>query len=163
MKKYVQTVTDRPLSVLKSPFHRNPGEGFGTDITLDQIYTNLNIHEVRADSKHLAGDRDTLLENYPPKIANFRPRPADIFDAEKQYILLVGHPGTGKTMFCTEYSAALSDENDVWDYIRQNPNKVLVIFDGFDECSGRTKIDNDDILYRNPREEDRMPLHSLLK
>ena len=66
-------------------------------------------------------------------------------------------------MFCTEYSAALSDENEVWDYIRQNPNKVLVIFDGFDECSGRTKTDNDDILYRNPREEDRMPLHSLLK
>ena len=98
MKTYVQTVTDRPLSDLKSPFHRNPGEGFGTDITLDQIYTNLNIHEGRADSKHLAGDRDTLLENYPPKIANFRPRPADIFDAEKQYILLVGHPGTGKTI-----------------------------------------------------------------
>ena len=67
MKKYVQTVTDRPLSVLKSPFHRNPGEGFGTDITLDQIYTNLNIHEGRADSKHLTGDRGTLLENYPPK------------------------------------------------------------------------------------------------
>ena len=213
MKKYVQTVTDRPLSVLKSPFHRNPGEGFGTDITLDQIYTNLNIHEGRADSKHLAGDRDTLLENYPPKIANLRPRPADIFDANKQNILLIGHPGTGKTMFCTkilrdwasdklfvegqnkqldfqvaflvklrilngladqelnlrelldrsEYSATLSDENEVWDYIRQNPNKVLVIFDGFDEYSGRTKIDNDDILYRNPREEDRMPLHSLLK
>ena len=213
MKKYVQTVTDRPLSDLKSPFHRNPGEGFGTDITLDQIYTNLNIHEGRVDSKHLAGDRDTLLENYPPKIENLRPRPADIFDANKQNILLVGHPGTGKTMFCTkilrdwasdklfvevqnkqldfqvaflfklrilngladqelnlrelldrsEYSATLSDENEVWDYIRQNPNKVLVIFDGFDEYSGRTKIDNDDILYRNPREEDRMPLHSLLK
>ena len=173
----------------------------------------MNIHEGRADSKHLAGDRDTLLENYPPKIANLRPRPADIFDAQKQNILLVGHPGTGKTMFCTkilrdwasdklfvegqnkqldfqvaflvklrmlngladqelnlrelldrsEYSATLSDENEVWDYIRQNPNKVLVIFDGFDEYSGRTKIDNDDILYRNPREEDRMPLHFLLK
>ena len=213
MKKYVQTATDRPLSVLKSPFHRNPGEGFRTDITLDQIYTNLNIHEGRADSKHLAGDRDTLLENYPPKIANLRPRPADIFDAEKQNILLVGHPGTGKTMICTkilrdwasdklfvegqnkqldfqvaflvklrmlngladqelnlrelldrsEYSATLSDENEVWDYICQNPTKVLVIFDGFDEYSDRTKIDNDDILYRNPREEDRMPLHSLLK
>ena len=209
----IQTVTDRPLSDLKSPFHRYPGEGFGTDITLDQIYTNLNIHEGRVDLEHLAGDRDTLLENYPPKIANLRPRPADIFHANKQNILLVGHPGTGKTMFCTkilrdwasdklfvevqnkqldfqvaflfklrilngladqelnlrelldrsEYSATLSDENEVWDYIRQNPNKVLVIFDGFDEYSGRTKIDNDDILYRNPREEDRMPLHSLLK
>ena len=213
----IQTVTDRPLSDLKSPFHRYPGEGFGTDITLDQIYTNLNIHEGRVDLEHLAGDRDTLLENYPPKIANLRPRPADIFHANKQNILLVGHPGTGKTMFCTkilrdwasdklfvegqnkqldfqvaflvklrmlngladgladqelnlrelldrsEYSATLSDENEVWDYICQNPSKVLVIFDGFDEYSGRTKIDNDDILYRNPREEDRMPLHSLLK
>ena len=172
----------------------------------------MNIHEGRADSKHLAGDRDTLLENYPPNIANLRPRPADIFDANKQNILLVGHPGTGKTMFCTkilrdwatnklfvegqnkqldfqvaflvklrmlncladqelnlrelleysEYSAALSDENEVWDYIRQNPNKVLVILDGFDEYSGRSKIDNKDILCKNP-EEDRMPLHSLLK
>ena len=213
MKTYVQTVTDRPLSDLKSPFHRNPGEGFGTDITLDQIYTNLNIHEGRVDSEHLAGDRDTLLKNYPRTTANLRPRPADIFDAKKLNILLVGHPGTGKTMFCTkilrdwasdklffegqkkqldfqvaflvklrmlncladqelnlrelldhsEYSAALSDENEVWDYIRQNPSKVLVIFDGFDEYSGRTEIDNDDILYRNSREEDRMPLHSLLK
>ena len=209
MKKYAQTVTDRPLRDLKSPFHRNPGEGFGTDITLDQIYTNLNIHEGRVDLEHLAGDRDTLLENYLPKIANLRPRPADIFDANKQNILLVGHPGTGKTMFCTkilrdwasdklfvegqnkpldfqvaflvklrmlngladqelnlrellEYSATLSDENEVWDYIRQNPNKVLVIFDGFDEYSGRSKIDNKDILCKNP-EEDRMPLHSLLK
>ena len=212
-KKHVQTVTDRPLSDLKSPFHRNPGEGFGTDITLDQIYTNLNIHEGRVDSEHLAGDRDTLLKNYPRTTANLRPRPADIFDANKLNILLVGHPGTGKTMFCTkilrdwasdklffegqnkqldfqvaflvklrmlncladqelnlrelldrsENSAALSDENEVWDYIRQNPSKVLVIFDGFDEYSGRTEIDNDDILYRNPREEDRMPLHSLLK
>ena len=216
MKKYVQTVTDRPLSDLKSLFHRNPGEGFGTNLTLDQIYTNLNIHEGRVDSEHLAGDRDTLLKNYPRKTANLRPRPADIFDAKKQNILLVGHPGTGKTMFCTkilrdwasdklfvegqnkqldfqvafliklrilnyladqelmfnlrelldrsEYSGTLSDENEVWDYIRQNPNKVLVIFDGFDEYSGRTKIiDNDDILYRNPWEEYRMPLHSLLK
>ena len=102
MKKYAQTVTNRPLRDLKSPFHRNPGEGFGTDITLDQIYTNLNIHEGRVDLEHLAGDRDTLLENYLPKIANLRPRPADIFDANKQNILLVGHPGTGKTMFCTK-------------------------------------------------------------
>ena len=63
----------------------------------------------------------------------------------------------------SEYSTPLSDEPDeVWKYIRQNPNKVLVIFDGFDEYSGRTEIDNDDTLYRN-WEEDRMPLHSLLK
>ena len=214
MKNYIRTVTDRPLCDLKSPFHRNPGEGLGTNLTLDKIYTNLIIHEGRAYLDQLTGDREEQLKKYLRANANLKPkRPADVFDAEKQNILVVGHPGTGKTLFCTkilrdwacdnlfigeqneqldfqvaflvklrmlnriadqelnlrelleysEYSTPLSDEPDeVWKYIRQNPNKVLVIFDGFDEYSGRTEIDNDDTLYRN-WEEDRMPLHSLLK
>ena len=214
MKNYIRTVTDRPLGDLKSPFHRNPGEGLGTNLTLDQIYTNLIIHEGRAYLDQLTGDREEQLKKYLRANANLKPkRPADVFDAEKQNILVVGHPGTGKTLFCTkilrdwacdnlftggqnaqldfqvaflvklrmlnriadqelnlrellkysEYSTPLSDELDeIWKYIRQNPNKVLVIFDGFDEYSGRTEIDNDDTLYRN-QEEDRMPLHSLLK
>ena len=214
MKNYIRTVTDRPLWDLKSPFHRNPGEGLGTNRTLDKIYTNLIIHEGRAYLNQLTGDREEQLKKYLRANANLKPkRPADVFDAEKQNILVVGHPGTGKTLFCTkilrdwagdnlfsegenpqldfqvaflvklrmlnhiadqklnlrelleysEYSTPLSDEPDeIWKYIRQNPNKVLVIFDGFDEYSGRTEIDNDDTLYRN-WEEDRMPLHSLLK
>ena len=213
MKNSVRTVTDLPLSDLKSPFHRNPGEGFGTNLTLDKIYTNLIIHEGRAYLDQLTGDREEQLKKYLRANANLKPkRPADVFDAEKQNILVVGHPGTGKTLICTkilrdwacdnlfiegqnaqldfqvaflvklrmlnciadqklnlrelleysEYSKHLSDEPDeIWKYIRQNPNKVLVIFDGFDEYSGRTEIDNDDTLYRNW--EDRMPLHSLLK
>ena len=213
MKNYIRTVTDRPLCDLKSPFHRNPGEGLGTNQTLDKIYTNLIIHEGRAYLDQLTGDREEQLKKYLRANANLKPkRPADVFDAEKQNILVVGHPGTGKTLFCTkilrdwacdnlfiegqnvqldfqvaflvklrmlnsiadqklnlrelleysEYSKHLSDEPDeIWKYIRQNPNKVLVIFDGFDEYSGRTEIDNDDTLYRNW--EDRMPLHSLLK
>ena len=60
----------------------------------------------------------------------------------------------------SEYSTALSE--DCWNYVRHNPERVLVIFDGFDEYSGRTKIVNDDVPYRN-NEEDRMPVHSLLK
>ena len=214
MKNYIRTVTDRPLCDLKSTFHRNPGEGLGTNLTLDKIYTNLIIHEGRAYLDQLTGDRGEQLKKYLRANANLKPkRPADVFDAEKQNILVVGHPGTGKTLFCTkilrdwacdnlfigeqneqldfqvaflvklrmlnriadqelnlrelleysEYSTPLSDEPDeVWKYIRQNPNKVLVIFDGFDEYSGRTEIDNDDTLYRNWK-EDRMPLHSLLK
>ena len=214
MKNYIRTVTDRPLCDLKSPFHRNPGEGLGTNLTLDKIYTNLIIHEGRAYLDQLTGDREEQLRKYLRANANLKPkRPADVFDAEKQNILVVGHPGTGKTLFCTkilrdwacdnlfiegqnaqldfqvaflvklrmlnpiadqklnlrelleysEYSKPLSDEPDeIWKYIRQNPNKVLVIFDGFDEYSGRNEIDNDDTLYRN-WEEDRMPLHFLLK
>ena len=214
MKNYIRTVTDRPLCDLKSPFHRNPGEGLGTNLTLDKIYTNLIIHEGRAYLDQLTGDREEQLKKYLRANANLKPkRPADVFDADNQNILVVGHPGTGKTLFCTkilrdwacdnlfiggqnaqldfqvaflvklrmlnrvadqelslrelleysEYSTPLSAEPDeVWKYIRQNPNKVLVIFDGFDEYSGRTEIDNDDTLYRN-WEEERMPLHSLLK
>ena len=60
----------------------------------------------------------------------------------------------------SEYSTALSE--DYWNYVRHNPERVLVIFDGFDEYSGRTKIIKDDVRYRN-NEEERMPVHFLLK
>ena len=60
----------------------------------------------------------------------------------------------------SEYSTALS--KDFWNYIRHNPERVLVIFDGFDEYSRRTKINKDDIPYRNS-EKDRMPVHFLMK
>ena len=61
----------------------------------------------------------------------------------------------------SEYSKLpLSDE--VWHYIIDNPDKVLVIFDGFDEYSGKAKINDDDISINN-NVEDSMPLHSLYK
>ena len=60
----------------------------------------------------------------------------------------------------SEYSTALSEE--LWNYIRHNPERVLLIFDGFDEYSGRTKINEDDIPYRNS-EEERMPVYFLMK
>ena len=60
----------------------------------------------------------------------------------------------------SEYSTALSEE--IWNYIRHNPKRVLVIFDGFDEYSYRTEISKDDVPYRN-NEEERMPVYSLLK
>ena len=60
----------------------------------------------------------------------------------------------------SEYSTALSE--DYWNYVRHNPERVLVIFDGLDEYAGRTKIDKDDVPYRN-NEEERMPVHFLLK
>ena len=60
----------------------------------------------------------------------------------------------------SEYSTDLSE--DIWNYILDNPERVLVIFDGFDEYSSRTKISEDDVPYRNS-EEERMPVHLLLK
>ena len=60
----------------------------------------------------------------------------------------------------SEYSTTLSEET--WSYIRKNPQRVLIIFDGFDEYSRKAEINKDDVQYRNS-EEDRMPVHFLLK
>ena len=60
----------------------------------------------------------------------------------------------------SEYSMGLSEE--LWNYIRNNPERVLLIFDGFDEYASGTQIDEDDLRYGNS-EEERMPVHFLLK
>ena len=60
----------------------------------------------------------------------------------------------------SEYSMGLSEE--LWNYIRNNPERVLLIFDGFDEYASGTQIDEDDMRYGNS-EEERMPVHFLLK
>ena len=208
MKKHVRDVTEKPYGDLKSPFH-NPGEGPRRDLKLDEIFTNLIVYEGRA-KYDFSGDRVEQLNEYHKANESLRPTlPGDIFDAEKQKILVVGRPGIGKTMFSTkilrdwasdnlisetqksqidinvafliklrmfnsinkdlnlrelldhsEYSTALSE--DIWNYILDNPERVLVIFDGFDEYLGRTEINKDDIPHRNSGEE-RMPVHLLLK
>ena len=58
----------------------------------------------------------------------------------------------------SEYSTDLSEE--AWNYICKNPDRVLIIFDGFDECSGKTEISDRD--NRN-NAEDMMPVYLLLK
>ena len=60
----------------------------------------------------------------------------------------------------SEYSTTLSEET--WSYIRENPQRVMIIFDGFDEYSRKAEINKDDVEYRN-NEEDRLPVHFLLK
>ena len=212
MKEHVQRKTER--SDDRDPFDPNPGEGPQRDQTLDQIYTNLVIHEGRVDMHDLiAGDREKRLKEYPKPTGNSRPtQPGDIFDAQKQKILVVGRPGIGKTMFSTKiirnwasdnlfieaqnspvdikvafliklrrFNSAKQDEKlslrellnqseysaddlteEVWKYILQNPNKVLIIFDGFDEYSGKTQVDSDSHLHRDKGQES-MPIHFLFK
>ena len=60
----------------------------------------------------------------------------------------------------SEYSTTLSEET--WSYIRENPQRVLIIFDGFDEYYYKDQINADDVRYRNSKEE-RMPVYFLLK
>ena len=210
MKKHVRSVTEQPYVDPAAPFHHNPGEGSKRDLKLDHIYTDLIIHENRALSEFSEDREKQLKEYHRPGEESRSTRPGDIFDANKRNILVVGHPGIGKTMFCkkilrnwasdnlfsdaqksemdlklaflikfrkfnytneklslrklldaSEYSKLpLSDE--VWHYIIDNPDKVLVIFDGFDEYSAKAKINVADISINN-NVEDSMPLHSLYK
>ena len=58
----------------------------------------------------------------------------------------------------SEFSTHMNDV--VWNYICENPSKVLFIFDGIDEYSARKEIQEDDSIYRDTVEE-KMPLHAL--
>ena len=96
--------TQQP-SDLVQPFQRpNPGEGHAYDLTMDEIYVHVAIHEGRAHhyfAKEL--DRRKQLKEYPPdeKDCQFA-KPEDILDKEHKNVLVVGRPGIGKTSLSTK-------------------------------------------------------------
>ena len=53
-------------------------------------------------------------------------------------------------------------EDELWQYIKDNPSKVLLIFDGLDEFSSTSGIATDDSRFNNTAEV-RMPLGCLYK
>ena len=59
----------------------------------------------------------------------------------------------------SEFSTHMNDEV-LWNYICENPSKVLFIFDGIDEYSARKKIQEYDSIYKDTVEE-KMPLNAL--
>ena len=61
----------------------------------------------------------------------------------------------------SEYSK-LPITDDVWHYIIERPDKLLLIFDGFDEYSGKVRINDDDLSISNHVEAS-MPVHFLYK
>ena len=65
----------------------------------------------------------------------------------------------GELLDKSEFSTHVNDVV-LWNYICENPSKVLFIFDGIDEYSARKKIQEDDSIYKNTV-EDKMPLHAL--
>ena len=96
--------TQQP-SDLVQPFQRPyPGEGHVHDLTMDEIYVHVAIHEGRAHH-HFAEnlDRGKQLKEYPPdeKHCQFT-EPQDILDKEHKNVLVVGRPGIGKTSFSTK-------------------------------------------------------------
>ena len=53
-------------------------------------------------------------------------------------------------------------DDEVWSYIKENPTKVLLIFDGIDEFSARSDVAQDDSYYKNTGEA-KMPLRCLYR
>ena len=96
--------TQQP-SDLEQPFQRpNHGEGHIHDLTMDEIYVHVAIHEGRAHhffAKDL--DRRERLKEYPPnaKDCHFA-KPEDILDIKHKNVLVVGRPGIGKTSLSTK-------------------------------------------------------------
>ena len=82
------------LSDLKQPFRRpNCSEG---DLTMDEIYVNVAIHEGTAQKKDL--DRLEQLKEYPPDVKDSHfAKPEDIMDKQHKNVLVIGRPGIGKT------------------------------------------------------------------
>ena len=181
IKEKILRDTDQP-SDLKQPFGRpNPGEGDCLDLTMDDIYVNVAIHEGRAHH-YFAKDLDRLeqLKEYPPAAKERKfAKPEDILDEDHKNILVVGRPGIGKTSLTTKMlrlwakgeafnvfdvvflvkfrrfngSAELSLrellaraetvqklDDCVWEFVQNEPSKVLLIFDGLDEYSRKKKI-----------------------
>ena len=101
MKDNIIKETER-LRDLQSPFRPNPGEGnmLPKDLETDQIYTNLIIHEGRAEYD-FPEDRQEQLNVYPkPNENSPLIQPRDIIDAHHKNVLVVGRPGIGKSLFC---------------------------------------------------------------
>ena len=95
--------TQKP-SDLKQPFGRpNPGEDYCLDLTMDEIYVNVAIHEGRAHHYFSDSDRWEQLKEYPPDAKDCQfAKPEDILDEEHKNVLVVGRPGIGKTSLSTK-------------------------------------------------------------
>ena len=101
MKDNIIKETER-LRDLQSPFRPNPGEGntLPKDLKIDNIYTNLIIHEGRVEYDFTC-DREEQLKIYPkPNKNSPLIQPRDIIDAHHKNVLVVGRPGIGKSLFC---------------------------------------------------------------
>ena len=88
-------------SDLIQPFERpNPGEGSTHDLTMDEIYVNVEIREGGAHHNS-AKNLDRWEQPKDAKECHFA-KPEDIIDKEHKCILVVGRPGIGKTSLSTK-------------------------------------------------------------
>ena len=105
LQSAIQTLREDCLRGTEQPSHFGrpiPDEGFTHDLAMDEIYVNVAIHEGRAHH-YFATNRWEQLKEYPPdaKDCHFA-KLEDIIDKEHANVLVVGHPGIGKTSLCTK-------------------------------------------------------------
>ena len=73
------------------------------DLTMDEIYVNVAIHEGRAHHYFVDQDRWEQLKEYPPDAKHCQfVKPEDILDEDHKNVLVVGRPGIGKTSLSTK-------------------------------------------------------------
>ena len=103
LKENYLTCTKQP-SDLQQPFGRpNPGEGDCLDLTMDEIYVNVAIHEGRAHHYFADQDRWEQLKEYPPNAKDCEfAKPEDILDKDHKNVIVIGRPGIGKTSLSTK-------------------------------------------------------------
>ncbi|XP_044168841.1 NACHT, LRR and PYD domains-containing protein 9-like [Acropora millepora] len=104
LKENCLRLTKQPRD-FKQPFGRpNPGEkGDCLDLTMDEIYVNVAIHEGRAHHYFANQDRWEQLKEYPPDAKDCQfAKPEDILDKHHKNVLVVGRPGIGKTSLSTK-------------------------------------------------------------
>ena len=191
------------LRDLKQSYRRpSPKEG---DLTVDEIYVNVAIHEDKAQKKDL--DRLEQLKEHPSEVTDCHfAKPDDIMDKQHKNVLVIGRPGIGKTSLSRQIlrlwaSGGAFDEGEVeqakfdvvfllkfkrfndntdltlrellvraetvqrlddavWDFVKGNAAKVLLIFDGVDEYFAKNNIaQTDDSKFNNV--EEKMPVSAL--
>ena len=101
--KQIYLLTTEQPSDLRQPFGRpNPGEGHSHDLTIDEIYVNVAIHEERANH-YFAKDRQEQFKEYMLNANDCHfAKPEDIIDKEHANVLVVGRPGIGKTLLSSK-------------------------------------------------------------
>ena len=68
-----------------------------------------------------------------------------------------------RELLCDYSAYPINVSDEVWDYILQNPNKLLLMFDGTDELPSHSEIATEDYSYYGNTAEERMPVLALYK
>ena len=183
-KKMIMDDTYQPPQ-LQSLFPSPPGKGHPPKhLTLDQIYTNLVVVPNMADYDFTEDRRKHILIVGRPGIGKtlcctkilrdwasnkvFHKTPDDKIHFDAAFFVKFRLFNNATDLSLRElltrstYSPRNKLDEEVWNYILENPQKVLLIYDGIDEFKDNSKIgtENKKPQFKNSVDE-KMPLSAL--